>query len=297
MNEQLLKIERILLESPSGYVFLAGLALFIMGLFLWIGGLKYLKLVSGMLGGATGAIFGSILAATFNMHTAGTVAISAAIFAIGAVLLQQLIILLVATIIFGLIFGGGYMEYAIGKGPAPTSSTQTETMHYDNQQGYQQSDNSSFQADNPFGHMQQFGQTAENLNRAGHIAAETGKYAGTFFEKIKAVFSELTPTMSNNAGYLILWCVLGAIIGLVLAQLLKTIVMALCCSIVGATGVVAGVIISIIAKGTDAWTILQGHGRVMTMVFLSMVIFGWLFQILTRRSTKKTPQGDNKVKE
>ncbi len=296
MNEQLLKIEKILLESSASHVLLAGVIMIILGAFLWLGGLKYLKVVSGMLGGATGAMLGSIIAASFSLHLMGTIAITAAVFAIGAILLQQLIILLIATVIFGMIFGGGYMEYAIGKVTPQDDNNTKVSSQYDNSNDQQTSDN-AFHADNPFGNMKNFGVNPETVSKTSNAVVKTGEYVGTFYEKIKAVLSELTPTMSNNAGYLIMWCVLGAIVGLVLAKLLKTLVMALCCSIVGSTSVVAGLIIAIISKGNQLWTNLQGHSRVLTMVFISMVLFGWLFQILTSRKSNNTLSSDKSDKE
>lgn len=290
LNEQLLKIENILLESPQSYVFMTAIGVFVGGLVLWAGGLRYLKLVCGMLGGAVGAGIGSLLANYLNLPVPATVGIAAAVCALAAVLLQQVLILVVATVIFGLIFGGSFMEYTLGK-------QQTTDGEYNNMQSQLDGSSSSgdenwyaaqvparpqeesvapgaFQADNPFGDSAGFGENLQKL-------AKAEEYAGSVFERIKAVLSELTPTISNNAGMLTMWCVLGAIIGLVLAQMLKTIVMALCCSIVGSTALIAGTIMAIIAKQTAAWTMLQGHGRVMSMVFGGMVLFGWLFQIIT----------------
>ncbi|MBN2842248.1 MAG: hypothetical protein JXM68_04110 [Sedimentisphaerales bacterium] len=314
MNEQLLKIENILLESPQSYVFLTALGVFLGGLILWVGGLRYLKAVCGMLGGAVGAAVGSLLVGYLELPAGITIGISAAVFAIGAILLQQVLILGVATVIFALIFGGSFMEYTLGKQKSGELADQNnyessqeevydqQTSWYEQQMQQERVSESKgyFDADSPYNSLNEFGQRAKEYNNTGEKLVRTGQYVGGVLDRIKQVLSELTPAISNNAGMLTMWCILGAILGLVLAQMLKTIVMALCCSIVGSTALIAGTIMAIIAKQTAAWSMIQGHGRTMTMVFVGMVVFGWLFQIVTgggRKSRHENQDDDESSKE
>ncbi len=313
MNEQLLKIESILLESSQSHVFLTALGVFLGGLVLWIGGLRYLKAVCGMLGGAVGAAVGSLLAGYLELPAGITIGVSAAVMAIGAILLQQVLILGVATVIFALIFGGSFMEYTLGKQNSEAMGKQDYQTSQEGPSGQQNSwykqeiqqerlsqSEGYFDADSPYNDLNEFGNQAQQYNNAGVKLVKTGQYVGGVLERIKQVLSELTPAISNNAGMLTMWCILGAILGLVLAQMLKTIVMALCCSIVGSTALIAGTIMAVIAKQTAAWTMIQGHGRTMTMVFAGMVVFGWLFQIVTgggRRTRHENQDDDESSKE
>ncbi len=290
MNDQLLKIEEILLEHSSGNVLLAGAILLIMGLFLWLGGLKYLKLVSGMLGGAGGALLGTVVSGMFEWSPAITIGASAAIFAIGAVLLQQLLIILVAATIFAAIFGGGYLEYTLNRINTEDTDNYPDSRYYQDYEYENHAREDTFHADNPFDSARQISENADRLHHASD-------YVGSFIEELQLVFSDLSPTMSDNSGYLILWCVVGGVIGLILAQLLKTIVMALCCSIVGTTSTISGIIIAIISKGTPLWTNMQGHGRFLAMVFFTMIVFGWFFQMITGKKIKKSSNPEKSSKE
>ena len=298
MNEQLLKIEQILLETHSGYVFLSGLGIFMIGIFLWIGGLRYLKLVCGLLGGVGGAIIGSMLASSFSIPPAATIAISAAVLAIAATLTQHIIILTAATLIFGIIFAGGYMEYAINKA---RETADLVTGNHSQQADYTQSpagnNGMAFEARNPFENYESYADKTEQVNKQGQLVVKTGQYVGTFLQKIKQVIAELKPTMSENTLPLIVWCILGGIIGLVLAQILKTIIMALCCSIVGTTSVITGTIVAVIAKGTPAWSALQSHGHTLSLIFMGLIAFGWIFQIVTGGIKKKNTNTDSDSKE
>ena len=276
MNEQILKIEQACLDASGMPVLLTGLGMFLIGLFLWIGGLKYLKVVTGFIGAGIGAGIGVVLAAYIDFHPAAVICISATVFGFGAMLAQQIIILLLTVVIFSFAFGTGYLDYTIGKYglSGPTSETRDASQYRSEDI---ESGNDIFSPDNPFGNLENSQQAESNAHKLIHA----GEYAGTFWEKIKQIISELSPTMSNNAGYFIMWCIVGGLIGLVLAQLLKLIIMAFCCSVVGTTAMISGGMLAIIAKGTPVWSNMQNHQQVLSIVFGVLVVFGWIFQMLT----------------
>ena len=306
MNEQLLKIEQVCLDANSTTVLLTGVVLIILGLFLWIGGLKYLKAVTGFIGAGIGAGLGFIISRHIEVHPAAVISISTIIFAFGAMLAQQVIILVLAVLIFSLAFGTGYLDYALGKhGLTSVKTKQEQTSSEADVSDQEVSDESEtktdfFDSGNPFDKLEGLAEKLEVMDKTQQAAKTAGEYAGTFWEKMKEIFSEIKPTMNDNAGYLILWCVVGGITGLILAHLLKLLVMAFCCSVVGSSAMICGLMLGIIAKGTPVWTNLQNHHKFLTLVFGVMVAFGWLFQIVSgggKRSTNMNTSSDNNGKE
>ncbi len=291
MNEQLLKIEQACLEANTAPVVLTGVTLMILGLFLWIGGLRYLKAVTGFIGACIGTAIGFMISSYIDVHPAATICISATLCAFIAMLAQQVIIFILAIMIFSFAFGTGYLDYTIGKhGLTRVSDESSQTGLYD--EDASSNGTGLFGSGSPFGE----GSRLDELNKASQTALKAGKYANSFGQKLQEIYNELKPTVSKNAGYLIMWCVVGGIIGLVLAKLLKLIVMGFCCSVVGSSAMITGLMLAIIAKGTPVWSNLQNHHKVLTIVFGAMVAFGWLFQLMTggmKQSKQKKESSEN----
>jgi hypothetical protein len=65
---------------------------------------------------------------------------------------------------------------------------------------------------------------------------------------------------------------------------------------VGTTAVLGGVMALLLAKGTAACSALQNHPRVLPMVFVLMILFGWAVQLLLVRP-KKAAKSPVKEKE
>ena len=288
MNEQLLKLEQACLDASSTPVIITGLTLMILGLFLWIGGLKYLKAVTGFIGACIGAGVGFAISTYIDIHLAATICVSATVFAFIAMLVQQIIILILAIAIFSLAFGTGYLDYTIGKHGLSAPAADSHQLSNSEYNSFSGDNDSFYDSGDPFENNNTYSDKIRQLDRASQTAIKAGKYADTFGQKLRNIYAELKPTMSNNAGFLILWCVIGGIIGLVLAKLLKLVVMAFCCSIVGSSSMISGLMLSIIAKGTPVWSNLQNHHKVLTIVFGVMVAFGWVFQLITGGMKKST---------
>ena len=63
--------------------------------------------------------------------------------------------------------------------------------------------------------------------------------------------------------------------------------MALCCSIVGTTSIIIGVMLLITAKGNLPFTAIQDKGNFLTILFVAMVLVGWIVQLFIGRPKKK----------
>ena len=74
---------------------------------------------------------------------------------------------------------------------------------------------------------------------------------------------------------------------MVLAWLVKRIVMALCCSIVGTTSTIAGVQLSLMAKGISMISALQNRPKVLPAIVVGMIAFGFVIQLFVAGPRKK----------
>jgi hypothetical protein len=73
---------------------------------------------------------------------------------------------------------------------------------------------------------------------------------------------------------------------------------ALCCSIVGTTAILAGMLALLLAKGTEVFTALETKPHTLPSLYLAMILFGLLVQLLLAGSPKtktvETTQEDQK---
>ena len=286
MYDFLIKIEQICLEFGSGSLLLVGLLSIVVGLFLWLGGGRYCRQVVGLLGAGIGVIAGYLVSQWFGLPTAASIAVGAVIFAFVAALMQNVIIIMVAIVIFASVCGTGYVGFLL-KDPAGHD----ETGNYEQNMMDAEDDatavaDDSAEPDSP-----------ESLTESGggydNPLAVTGKL-NIFLGKLKMAFDEILPTVSNNRGKILLWCVAGAVVGLILAQLLKIIIMALCCSIIGTTGVIVGVMLVMMGKGVGVVPAMEARPNFLPSLFLTMAVIGWLVQIFLVRSAGKKAADDEK---
>ena len=276
MNDIFLRIEQACQTADSTALLIAGLIATVMGLFLWLGGVRYSWAVAGMLGTGIGIALGSIISYYFTSPPIVSMAVGGIIGAIGAILMQQLIIILIAIVIFSSMGGTGYLTYILDKTGLQQHSEQRQAQDEGSQ-------------DRLFSDPGTAGEIAEKIRNEVGIGeiSDAALAAEGFWSKIKGLISDIKPAAVDNGGMLLLFCVGGAIIGLVLAQLLKWIIMALCCSIVGATSTIVGVMLLIAAKGNLPFSAVQDKENFLPTIFGVMIIIGWIVQLFIGKPKKK----------
>ena len=105
-------------------------------------------------------------------------------------------------------------------------------------------------------------------------------------EKLKTVWAKMRLSATSNRSMFILWAIAGAAIGLILGYFLRKILMSFCCSVVGSSSILVGVIALFFAKGTPVLSSFQSRGNLLIGIFLIMIAFGWLVQIMSAGAAK-----------
>jgi len=287
MNELLLRIQDACLQLNGWYLAVPGGAGVIMGLFLWLGGARYAFFVVGVLGALLGAAIGLAVSQWFDLQLPLTVSVGAAVFAIIAILLQQTVILILAALIFAIACGMAYMGHNVSQ---PDFQDQLLQLN----QRY---------ARKPLAEELQNRDTttlAEDLKAPlpfdwGDQEPTEGGLHSQGIQKLKDIFNALFASAAQNRNMLFLWAVVGGVGGLLIGFLLKKIIMALCCSMVGSTCVIAGMLAMFLAKKIEVITSLQERPKLLLSVFIAMVFFGFPLQLfITGRAKKRAKESEKK---
>ncbi|MCP4707424.1 MAG: hypothetical protein GY869_02265 [Planctomycetes bacterium] len=287
MNELLLKIQDACLQLNGWYLAIPGLAAVIMGLFLWLGGARYAFFVVGVLGAMVGSAAGLAVSQWFDLQLPLTVSVGAAVFAIIAILLQQTVILILAALIFALACGMTYMGHNVSQPEFQDQLLQLNQRYTEKalSNQIQNRDTTTLSGDLkaplPFDWEDQ--ETTEGgLHTQG-------------IQKLKDIFNALFASASDNRNMLFLWAVVGGAGGLFIGFLLKKIIMAFCCSMVGATCVISGMLAMFLAKKIEVFSSLQDRPKLLLSVFVAMVFFGFPLQLfITGRAKKKSKDAEKK---
>jgi len=286
MNELLLKIQDACLQMDGLSLGVpAGIAI-IMGLVLWLGGNRYSGFVIGVLGAGVGAVIGLLLSNEMGWPVAGGVSISAAVFCLAAVLLRRVVILMLASLIFAAVLGGGYFSYRIN------TESWNDKLEEIKKQAMMHSLESAGSEESP---ERDYLRILANRYRSENSASKTEDPASRAAGAFEEIWAEIRYAASENKGMLILWGIAGAAAGLAIAWLLKALITALCCSIVGSAAVIGGMIAMLLAKGTPVITSLMNQPRVIFILFIAMILFGMFTQLIIGAKKKKaTPDKEEK---
>ena len=273
MQEMIVTLQDACLNLTWTTLFVPGIIAAATGLFLWLGGMRYSSLVLTLIGAAAGASLGLMASQWFSLQPAIPALIGAIGLGLIALLLQQTVILVLAACICATVGGATYLSYNM------TTPQQQELVGQLRNSVAAPSELAD--QDSPSGSY---------IRRLRELAATRDSEGASLHDKaiarLKELLAEIELSASSNRGTLILWIVLGAGIGLILAFVLKKIVMALCCSIVGTTAVLLGVSAMLLSKQTPVLTGFASQPRLLPILFLSMVAFGWLVQLLLARPSK-----------
>ncbi len=282
MQELLLKFQEAAFQMDPPSLWIPGCIGIVLGLFLWLGGTRYSSFVIGILGAGFGASCGILISHWFDTHRMMTVGIAAIGCTIVAVMLQRMVIAVLAMAIFAVTCGSTYMGFQIRDIDwRQVDETRNSAMNYIRPETEQPTGSSPLQP----GAAPLTG-AADSQNVAPTTEQTEG--GNTAFSEIKNV---LKSAVSNNTVMLILWIVLGALIGLALAHLLKKVIMAICCSTVGTAGILLGVIAVFLAKQTPVVDAILERPKLAPTIFGAMIIFGMISQLLFTKKPK--PESDD----
>lgn len=270
MIELLLRLQEACLQLETWHLVGPGLGLIVLGLFLWLGGVRYAFLVVGLFGAALGAALGLLVGHWFGVEPALAVAGGAAIMTILSLLLQNLVIIGLAIVLFAVVGGFTYLGYTLENQESTDPAGQTE---------------SNLTNANPSSIDVEVLVDYESRHLRSSALPSDDTHSGGM-RKLDRIRAELTELASANQKMLILWAGVGAILGLFLGYLLKKVMMAISCSIIGSAGAISGMLLLLLAKGTPVISTLQDRPKLLPSIFIVMVLFGGLVQLILAGAKK-----------
>jgi hypothetical protein len=262
MYELLIRIETVCVEAPLLTLLGVGAVATVAGLLLWLAGTYFSSVIIGILGAAVGSFCGLLISQWLDVSSLLSMGIGAAVFCIAAVLLRNIIIIVLAIIIFALAGGTGYSSTILGS-PAQQQEQEAER---------------EFVAVSSFSQM-------DSTTRLSYVNEISEEQDG-FFEKLKVLLKDTFGAMSPYKWKLLLSTVVGGLGGLLLVWLIKRFVIALCCSVVGALLVLVGLESLLMAAGFQMCNAFGGHRLALTVTYFSMVGIGAVVQLIIARSQK-----------
>lgn len=260
MYELLIRIETLYLNAQPLTLLGVGAVMTILGLLLWLGGSYFSSIIVGVLGAAIGAFCGLLVSQWLDLSPFLSMTIGAAVLCIAAVIFRNVVIIVLAAMVFALAAGTAYSSLVLSS-PPQQQDTEVSSVQFSS-----------------------FSQMDPTMRRA-YIEEIAEEDAG-FFEKLKALLGDALNIMSPNKWKLLLSILLGGIGGLLLFRLLKRLVLALCYSGVGVLLVLVGAESLLMTVDFQMCSALQEHRHVLTIIFFSMVGVGTIFQLIVKRPPK-----------
>ena len=262
MYELLIRIETVYVEAQLLTLLGVGAVATVAGLLLWLAGTYFSSVIIGILGAAVGSFCGLLVSQWIDVSSLLSMGIGAAVFCVAAVLLKNIIIILLAIIVFALVGGTGYSSTILG---SPAQQQEQE-------------------AEPELAGVSSFSQM-DSTTRLSYVNQISEKQDG-FFEKLKAMLKDTLGTMSPYKWKLLLATLVGGLGGLLLVWLIKRFVIALCCSVVGALLVIVGLDSLLMAAGFQMCNAFGGHRLALTVTYFSMLGIGAVAQLIIARSQK-----------
>lgn len=260
MYELLIRIETVCAEAPLLTLLGVGAVATVAGLLLWLAGTYFSSIIVGILGAAVGSFCGLLVSQWLDVSSLLSMGIGAAVFCIAAVLLRNIIIIVLAIIVFALAGGTAYSSMILGN-PDQQQTAKPDAV--------------------PVSSFSQMDSTM----RLSYVN-EISEGQDGFFEKLKVLLKDTLGTMSPHKWKLLLSTLIGGVGGLLLVWLIKRFVIALCCSIVGALLVLVGIESLLMAAGFQMCSSFQGRRLALTVTYLSMAGIGAIVQLIIAGSQK-----------
>lgn len=271
MFEILIRIESLCLESSPVALWGCGLLVLILGILLWLAGSYFNAVILGLLGAVVGSACGLLVSQWLSTPTLISMLIGAFGFTLAAILFRNVLIILLAILVFGLAGMTAYSSLILKETP-PKSST---------------SFNSSFIQ--PFSQMD----TSSRLTYANQIT-EKGE---NFFDRLSLLIKDTLQTIEPYKWKVLLIALIAGAAGLLLIWFLRKLVMALCYSGVGTLLVLIGLEVILLGLNVHLISWFQERRATFTITYLLLVGIGVIFQFMTMKfKKKKVSEGRNKQK-
>jgi hypothetical protein len=268
MFEILIRIESLCLESPTGALWGYGLLVLILGILLWCAGSYFSAVILGLLGAVVGATGGLLVSQWLSTPALISMLIGALILTLAAILFRNVLIILLATLVFGLAGVTAYSSLILKETPPKTYSAFNPSLIQ------------------PFSQMD----TSSRLAYANQIT-EQGE---NFFEQLSLLVKDTLQTIEPYKWKVLLIALVAGIVGLLLIWFLRKLVMALCYSGVGTLLFLIGLEVTLLGMNVHLISWFQERRGAFTITYFSLVGIGIIFQLMTMRSSKREKGAEGK---
>lgn len=268
MYELLIRIETLFMDTGLVTLLGVGAAATVVGVLLWLAGTHFSSAIIGLLGAVVGAFCGLFFSQWLNFDAMLSMVIGAVVLCIAAFLFRNIIIIVLAIIVFALASGTAFSSWMLGEpggaGDIPAVSGFDGTAKIGGIRGFSSMD------------------PAMRLSYLNQIAEEQQGFS----ERLKAVLRDTMAAMSPHKWKLISAVLAGAIVGFLLIRVLKPLVIAISCSGVGALLVLVGVEGFAMAVGSQVCNAFRDHRFALTITYFAMVAVGAAVQLYRARARK-----------
>lgn len=241
-------------ESPSAVLLNSGPLMLIVGFLLWLAGLYFRTAIVGLMGAAAGLFCGLAVSQWLNLSAWICSAAGAALVCLVLVLFNKAVLMLLATLVFAPF---GTIIYC-GLAPQQSSAALLESM------------GSSVHL--PLNH-----DTSAQIASVSQFI----KNDSSFSTRLHLLFEENVQHISLQQLDILLTALLAGMIGVLLCWHLRKPVMALCCSGIGTFLIVIGLEIALLGMNIHFSEWFQEHPENLSIIYLSLVLFGVIVQFLT----------------
>lgn len=276
MYELLLRIETLFLGLDTPVLLGIGLPALAVGLVLWLGGSRYSTAIIGLLGAVVGSFLGLLVSQWLNLHPWLSMLVGAVVLAIISILLRNVLILVLAVLVFSAVSGAGYLAVVLDRIAPPQAQPQAQSL------------TESRIPIQSFSHME----AAQRLTYMNDISQE----AETFADRFKALLTDTWNAVGAQGMMVILAVAAGAVVGILLVWFVAKIIIALAYSVVGTAVIFLGTQAALLGVDYHAVSALDGRRSLLPIVFITMTAIGWVWQLFYARP-RHEPQSAKEAKE
>jgi hypothetical protein len=263
MYELLLRTETLLAGLTTPVLAAVGIGAILVGFVLWLGGTRYGAVIIGLLGAVVGSAAGLLVGPQFDVNPSLAMIVGAAVLGGLSLLLRNVLILVLAVVVFSAVSGAGYLavvlDRAIPQTQAVDQNEPRQTVRHFSGMGL-----------------------AERRTYMNDINPE----AQTFGDRLKALLTNTWQAAGPHGWALALAVLAGAVAGILLVWFLAKIVIALAYSLVGTATIFLGAQAALLATGVPVVSDLVSRRGALPVTFLVMTVVGWLWQLFFARPKK-----------
>jgi hypothetical protein len=271
MVELLLRLETVLLEVSIAKLVMAGFPVLLVGLLLWLSGDRFSSAIIGVLGAAVGAVCGLLVSQWLTVELWLSMLVGAVLLAGISIWLRNILIIILATLVFAALGGGGYLTVKLDS--LAQSSAEAD-------------DPNTVSAGASFMRM-------DLQDRQAYVAklALDGPDAAP---EAQAMLADLWQTVEPYLWPLVLAALIGGALALVLIKFIKSVVILVAYSSVGASATGLGLEALCASVGLQPVAILSVNRWILPATFAAMIAIGCFSQIRLKR--RKRPAAESPAK-